>query len=81
MLCCLLTTYCRSQGTMAPEAAGLIHTDIQKGFIKAEVMSFRDFYKKKGREEDVRSAGLLRAEGKEYIVQDGDIMFFKFKVK
>ncbi len=69
------------QGATAPEAAGLIHSDIQKGFIKAEVMSFSDFYKKKGKEEDVRAAGLLRAEGKEYVVQDGDIMFFKFKVK
>lgn len=63
----------------APEAAGAIHTDFEKGFIKAEVVSFEDFISLGG-ESEARKNGKLRLEGKEYIVQDGDIMHFKFNV-
>ncbi len=66
-------------GDTAPKAAGVIHTDFEKGFIKAEVYSFDDF-KTCGSEAAVKAAGKYRIEGKEYIVQDGDIMFFKFNV-
>jgi len=64
-------------GTKAPEAAGVIHTDFQKGFIKAEVMKYKDFVSLGG-EQNVKEKGLLKIEGKEYIVQDGDIMHFRF---
>ena len=63
----------------APECAGIIHTDFQKGFIKAEVMSFEDL-KEEGTEKAVKEAGKMRLEGKEYIMQDGDIVLFKFNV-
>ena len=63
----------------APECAGIIHTDFQKGFIKAEIMSFEDL-KKQGSELKVKEAGKLRLEGKEYIMQDGDICHFRFNV-
>lgn len=66
-------------GDTAPKAAGVIHTDFEKGFIKAEVYSFEDF-KTCGSEAAIKAAGKYRIEGKEYIVQDGDIMFFKFNV-
>mmetsp|Transcript_188 Transcript_188/g.395 ORF Transcript_188/g.395 Transcript_188/m.395 type:complete len:394 (+) Transcript_188:37-1218(+) len=62
--------------TKAPQAAGVIHGDFEKGFICAEVMSF-DAYKEHGSEAACKKAGLYRQQGKEYIVQDGDIMFFK----
>ncbi len=62
-------------GTPAAEAAGKIHTDIQKGFIRAEVVSFQDMVSHKGRH-GAREAGKLRVEGKEYIVQDGDVILF-----
>lgn len=64
-------------GAKAPQAAGTIHTDFEKGFIKAEVYSFSDI-KTFGSEAALKSAGKLRTEGKEYIVEDGDIIFFKF---
>ncbi len=64
-------------GASAPQAAGVIHTDFEKGFIKAEVYSFDDFMKYKS-EATLRDVGKIRQEGKTYIVQDGDIMFFKF---
>ena len=67
------------KGMKAPECAGLIHTDFQKGFIKAEVMSFNDL-KTFGSELKVKEAGKLRLEGKEYIMQDGDICLFRFNV-
>ena len=67
------------QGMKAPECAGIIHTDFQKGFIKAEVMSFNDL-KKYGSELKVKEAGKLRLEGKDYIMQDGDICLFRFNV-
>ena len=67
------------QGMKAPECAGIIHTDFQKGFIKAEIMSFDDL-KKYGNELKVKEAGKLRLEGKDYIMQDGDICHFRFNV-
>jgi len=66
-------------GDTAPKAAGVIHTDFEKGFIKAEVYSYDDFVKY-GSEQKIREAGRYRQEGKEYQVADGDIIFFKFNV-
>lgn len=66
-------------GSTAPECAGIIHTDFQKGFIKAEVYSYVDFEKYKS-ELALKEAGKLRIEGKEYIAQDGDVFFFRFNV-
>ena len=66
-------------GMKAPECAGIIHTDFQKGFIKAEVMSFEDL-KNCGGEKEVKEAGKMRLEGKEYLMQDGDICYFRFNV-
>jgi len=67
------------QGSTAPEAAAVIHTDFQKGFIRAEVISYDDFIEYKG-EQGAKEAGKLRLEGKEYIVKDGDVMHFRFNV-
>jgi GTP-binding protein YchF len=67
------------KGWKAPQAAGVIHTDFQKGFIKAEVYHFDDLMKYKS-ESAIREAGVLKLEGKEYIVRDGDIMHFRFAV-
>lgn len=66
-------------GATAPEAAGVIHTDFEKGFIRAEVISYND-YVKYGSEAKVREAGKMRIEGKNYIVKDGDVMHFLFNV-
>jgi GTP-binding protein YchF len=66
-------------GATAPEAAGEIHTDFQKGFIRAEVTSYDDFVAHGG-EHGAREAGRLRLEGKEYVVQEGDVMHFRFNV-
>lgn len=66
-------------GDTAPKAAGVIHTDFEKGFIKAEVYSFDDLVKY-GSEAEIKAAGKYRIEGKEYIVQDGDVVFFRFNV-
>ena len=66
-------------GAKAPQAAGVIHTDFERGFIKAETASFED-YVGLGGEKGCRDAGRLRQEGKEYVVQDGDVMHFKFNV-
>ncbi len=66
-------------GDTAPKAAGVIHTDFEKGFIKAEVYSFEDFVKY-GTEQKIKEAGRYRQEGKEYLVADGDVIFFKFNV-
>ena len=63
----------------APECAGLIHTDFEKGFIKAEVMSYQDLINC-GSELKVKEAGKMRLEGKDYIMQDGDICHFRFNV-
>jgi GTP-binding protein YchF len=67
------------KGWKAPQCAGIIHTDFEKGFIKAEVISFDDFMHYKS-EAACRDAGKLRIEGKEYIVKDGDVMHFRFNV-
>ena len=67
------------QGWRAPQAAGVIHTDFEKGFIKAEVISYDDFIHY-GSEAACREVGKLRIEGKEYIVKDGDVMHFRFNV-
>ncbi|MBM3158899.1 MAG: redox-regulated ATPase YchF [Bacteroidetes bacterium] len=67
------------QGWKAPQAAGVIHTDFEKGFIKAEVIAFQD-YIQYGSESACREAGKLRIEGKEYVVKDGDVMHFRFNV-
>jgi hypothetical protein len=66
-------------GDTAPKAAGVIHTDFEKGFIKAEVYSYEDLLVY-GSEAKIKEAGKYRIEGKEYLVRDGDIMFFKFNV-
>lgn len=66
-------------GMKAPECAGIIHTDFQKGFIKAEIMSY-DALAELGSEKAVQEAGKLRLEGKEYVMQDGDICYFRFNV-
>ena len=67
------------KGWTAPKAAGVIHTDFEKGFIKAETISYQDYIQYNG-ELGAKQSGKLRLEGKEYIVQDGDIMHFKFNV-
>ena len=64
---------------LAPEAAGKIHTDFQKGFICAEVISYND-YVEYGSETKVKEGGKMRLEGKEYVVSDGDIMHFRFNI-
>ncbi len=66
-------------GAKAPEAAGVIHTDFEKGFIKAETIAFDDFVSLNG-EQGAKDAGKMRQEGKDYIVQDGDIILFRFNV-
>jgi GTP-binding protein YchF len=67
------------RGAKAPEAAGAIHTDFERGFIRAETIAYADFVACKG-EAGAREAGKLRSEGKEYVVQDGDVMHFLFNV-
>ncbi|MBP7782149.1 MAG: redox-regulated ATPase YchF [Burkholderiales bacterium] len=66
-------------GATAPQAAGVIHTDFEKGFIRAEVIAYNDFIQYKG-EQGSKEAGKMRLEGKEYIVKDGDVMHFRFNV-
>lgn len=66
-------------GAKAPEAAGEIHSDFEKGFIKAEVIAFAD-YAALGGEHAAKEAGKMRQEGKEYVVQDGDVILFRFNV-
>ena len=68
-----------TKGMTAPQAAGVIHTDFEKGFIRAEVMKYNDFVTL-GSENAVKEAGKFKVEGKEYIVEDGDIMHFRFNV-
>lgn len=67
------------RGSKAPQCAGVIHTDFEKGFIRAEVIKFADFIHYRG-EQAVKEAGKMAVEGKEYVVQDGDIMHFRFNV-
>jgi GTP-binding protein YchF len=65
------------QGTRAPQAAGVIHTDFEKGFIRAETIAYPDYVSLRG-EAGARDAGRMRLEGKDYVVQDGDVMHFRF---
>jgi hypothetical protein len=67
------------RGMKAPQCAGIIHTDFEKGFIRAEVIKYED-YLQYGSEAAVKEAGKLGVEGKDYVVQDGDIMHFRFNV-
>ena len=67
------------KGMTAPQAAGVIHTDFEKGFIRAEVMKYED-YTSLGSESAVKEAGKFKVEGKEYVVEDGDILHFRFNV-
>jgi len=69
-----------TEGFTAPQAAGVIHTDFEKGFIRAEVIKYDEFVKYNGVESAIKEAGKLNIEGKTYIVQDGDIMHFRFNV-
>ncbi len=66
-------------GAAAPEAAGVIHSDFEKGFIRAETIAYDDYVALNG-EAGAREAGKLRSEGKEYVVKDGDVMNFRFNV-
>jgi ribosome-binding ATPase YchF (GTP1/OBG family) len=66
-------------GATAPQAAGVIHTDFERGFIRAEVASYDDFVQHHG-EQGAKEAGKLRLEGKDYTVRDGDVIHFRFNV-
>jgi len=68
-----------TQGTKAPQAAAVIHTDFEKGFIRAEVIGYQDFVTYRG-EQGAKEAGKWRLEGKDYVVQDGDVILFRFNV-
>jgi hypothetical protein len=67
------------RGSTAPQAAGVIHTDFERGFIRAETVAYDDFIKYGG-ESGARDAGRLRLEGKDYIVKEGDVLHFRFNV-
>ena len=67
------------RGSTAPQAAGVIHTDFEHGFIRAEVIAYEEYIRYRG-ESGAREAGKLRLEGKEYIVHEGDVMHFRFNV-
>ena len=67
------------KGDTGPQAAGVIHTDFERGFIRAQTIAFEDFITYKG-EAGAKEAGKMRAEGKEYVVKDGDVMNFLFNV-
>ena len=66
-------------GATAPQAAGVIHTDFERGFIRAQTIAYDDFIAFKG-EQGAKEAGKMRAEGKEYVVKDGDVLNFLFNV-
>ena len=70
------------KGSKAPQCAGIIHSDFERGFIRAETISYDDFadFVKYGGEQACKEAGKMRSEGKEYVVQDGDVMLFLFNV-
>ena len=67
------------QGSLAPHAAGQIHSDFERGFIAAETVACKDLLEHGG-EKGAKEAGLVRSEGKDYVVQDGDVMLFRFNV-
>jgi ribosome-binding ATPase YchF (GTP1/OBG family) len=66
-------------GATAPQAAGVIHTDFERGFIRAEVITFDDYIACNG-EAGAREAGKMRLEGKDYVVREGDVIYFRFNV-
>jgi ribosome-binding ATPase YchF (GTP1/OBG family) len=66
-------------GDTGPQAAGVIHTDFEKGYIRAQTIAFDDFISFKG-EQGAKDAGKMRAEGKEYVMHDGDVVEFRFNV-
>ena len=68
-----------AQGATAPQAAGVIHTDFERGFIRAETIAYEDYIRFRG-ESGARDAGKLRLEGKEYRVREGDVLHFRFNV-
>ena len=68
-----------TRGTTAAKAAGQIHTDFERGFIRAETISYND-YLSSGSEAAAREQGVLRSEGREYVVHDGDVILFRFNV-
>ena len=70
-------SYFSQKGTKAPQAAGRIHTDFEKGFIRSETIAYEDYVSCNG-ESGAREAGKFRLEGKEYVVQDGDCLHFRF---
>jgi ribosome-binding ATPase YchF (GTP1/OBG family) len=67
------------RGATAPQAAAVIHTDFERGFIRAEVISYEDYVRYKG-EQGAKEAGKMRLEGKDYLVKDGDVIYFRFNV-
>jgi ribosome-binding ATPase YchF (GTP1/OBG family) len=67
------------KGSTAPQAAGVIHSDFEHGFIRAEVIAYEEYIRYRG-ESGARDAGKLRLEGKEYVVREGDVMHFRFNV-
>jgi len=67
------------KGSTAPQAAGVIHTDFEKGFIRAETIGYQDLVKL-GSEKACKEGGLMRSEGKEYVMQEGDVVLFRFNV-
>jgi hypothetical protein len=67
------------RGAKAPQAAGVIHTDFERGFIRAETIAYEDFVAYGG-EAGAKEAGRMRSEGKDYVVQDGDVLLFRFNV-
>ena len=67
------------KGSTAPQAAGVIHSDFERGFIRAEVMKYDDLISY-GSQQAVKEKGLYRLEGKEYLIQDGDVVYFRFNV-
>ena len=68
-----------TRGTLAPQAAGKVHTDMEQGFIRAEVIHYDDLVAA-GSLKEARERGLMHLEGKEYVVEDGDMMYFRFQV-
>ena len=68
-----------TKGTRAPQSAGVIHTDFERGFIRAETIGYDDFISSGG-EQGAKDAGRMRQEGRDYLVRDGDIMLFRFNV-
>jgi len=75
----ILEAHSIKRGTLAPQAAGKIHTDFEKGFIKVEVFNYQDLLRVQSIHE-LKEKGLIKIEGKEYEIKDGDIVYFKFNI-